>query len=261
MSELNEADRKAFDEYWNSNGGFMPYASALRYYSEGIKHARAEKLDAFEQTSWLMNHKNERIKELEDQLETVQTLFDSSLTDYEWQSKRIKELEAENNRLMYSPDTIYSEKIHAQFLHIGELEAEVTMWKEVSAVRLQTMRKQAMDLEALQSPSSAKDTPDMREISAASDKFAKGNHDKSEGFDRGAQWVLSKLKSSPVSVDINRELLEALQAVSDWWFKQRGGIFPFKQVEAALSKASPPKQSGDEGPIPEDYYINYNPPK
>jgi hypothetical protein len=122
---------------------------------------------------------------------------------------------------------------------IKELEAEVAMYKEdariLKAQRIHDMKAIA----ALQPPSSAKDTPDMREISAASDKFAKGNHDKSEGFDRGAQWILSKLQSSPVSVDINRELLEALVEI----YERTIDPVTHDIAKAALSKASPPKQN------------------
>lgn len=64
-------------------------------------------------------------------MESETPIFDAEVAKQtiNQQTARIKELEAENHRLIYSPDTIYGEKIHAQFLHIAELEAEVTHWK------------------------------------------------------------------------------------------------------------------------------------
>jgi len=70
-------------------------------------------------------------------------------------------------------------------------------------------------------------------------------------FIKGAEWM-AQLKSSPVSVDINQELVDALKAYvgfDGFSFappaKYKRGIELKEKAKAALSKASSPKQSGE----------------
>jgi hypothetical protein len=233
--EITEADRKAIGEYVRTiaQEGFE-YDIGNLCAEWGIKHARAEvNAQSFEAAKHYANQVTQ-------------------------QAERIAELEASVE--LYKRHFLNEEKTSEERYHrIEELEAEVAMYKEdariLKAQRIHDMKVIA----ALQSPSSAKDTPDnYTKLMEARSKLMyisanSGNEDVQRYANHAWQiitdisFIAAGLKSSPVSVDINQELVEALEEIIHMQIDENRLYWTIDDMRlkaaAALSKASPPKQN------------------
>ena len=75
-----------------------------------------------------------------------------------------------------------------------------------------------------------------QQISAASDKFAKGNLDKQEGFDAGAAWVLKHTRAED-DRDVAKRMKDAFQLSTDSYDRVvRSQAERIKELEAANAK-------------------------
>jgi hypothetical protein len=182
----------------------------------------------------------EVIEDLEGKLKHNAEGWQNAVAEKDKYKDRVKELEAEviNNQSIFT-----------------QLE-QALMWKddfEKEATIMKLIHKGA----ALQSPSSAKDTP-VQVVSVIKRTVEDGYMvRRGEPFHytlvaychnlHEANEIADLLKSSPVSVDINQELVEALEEIIHMQIDENRLYWTIDDMRlkaaAALSKASPPKQN------------------